>query len=55
MSTATLVPIVKNKEGNLCDADNNHAIAISTAISKLFEFVLLQRMTICFNGSMSDQ
>ena len=35
-----IVPLVKCKTGNLSDVNNYRAIAISTAISKVFESVL---------------
>ena len=35
-----IVPLVKCKTGNLADVDNYRAIAISTALSKIFEAVL---------------
>ena len=35
-----LVPLVKNKAGNLSDINNYKAIAISPALSKLFECLL---------------
>ena len=39
-----LVPVVKNKCGNLTDKNNYLPIAIATVVSKLFEFVLLERI-----------
>ena len=38
---STIVPLVKNKSGNLSDIDNYRAIAISAAVSKVFESVIL--------------
>ena len=35
-----LVPLVKCKSGDLSDVNNYRAIAISTALSKLFEHVI---------------
>jgi endonuclease/exonuclease/phosphatase family metal-dependent hydrolase len=37
----TLVPLLKNKSGDLSDVNNYRAIALSNSISKLFEDVLL--------------
>ena len=45
MATAIVVSFVKSNGGILRDANNYRAIAISTEISKMFEYVLLQRMT----------
>jgi hypothetical protein len=38
---SVLVPIVKNKNGDLTDANNYRAIALSNSITKIFESVLL--------------
>jgi len=38
---STIVPLVKNKNGDLTSLDNYRAIAISNALSKLFETVIL--------------
>ena len=38
----TLVPLLKNKTGNISDVNNYRAIALSNSISKLLEDVLLQ-------------
>ena len=37
----TIVPIVKNKCGNITDSNNYRPIALATIVSKLFESVLL--------------
>ena len=37
----TIVPIIKNKCGNLADSNNYNLIAIATIVSKLFEFIVL--------------
>ena len=42
MSTI-IVPLVKDKKGDLCDVNNYRPIAITTVISKLFEIILLER------------
>ena len=39
---AVLIPLVKNKNGNLADVDNYRAIAIANAVSKLLQ-VLMKR------------
>ena len=41
MIEATIVPIIKNKCGNLADSNNYMPIAIATIVSKLFESVIL--------------
>ena len=35
-----IVPLVKNKTGDFSDPNNYRAIALSTALSKIFEFIL---------------
>ena len=39
----TIVPIIKNKCGNLADSNNYRPIAIATIVSKLFEFIILYK------------
>ena len=41
MIETTIVPIVKNKSGNLSDSSNYRPIVLATIISKMFESVLL--------------
>ena len=41
LNKTTIVPIVKNKSGNLSDSNNYRPIAIATITSKLLESVLL--------------
>ena len=41
---SVLIPIVKNKCGDLTNADNYRPIALSSVMSKLLEIVLLKRM-----------
>ena len=41
---AVLLPLVKNKNGNLSDVNNYRAIAISNAITKLLEEVLMKHL-----------
>ena len=38
---ATLVPIVKDKLGNICSSDNYRSIAISSLILKIFDCVII--------------
>ena len=55
LSSAVLVPLVKNKGGDLSDVNNYRAIAISTALSKILEFVLLQRLLAWKKPDISDE
>ena len=41
MIETTIVPIVKNKSGNLSDSNNYRPIALATIVSKMLESVLL--------------
>ena len=43
MIETTIVPIVKNKSGNLTDSSNYRPIALATIFSKMFESVLLMK------------
>ena len=49
----TIVPIVKNKSGNLSDSNNYRPIALATIVSKILESVLLikcgEYLTSCDN------
>ena len=38
---STLVPIIKDKLGNLCSSDNYRSIAISSLILKIFDWVMI--------------
>ena len=38
---STLVPIIKDKMGNLCSSDNYRSIAISSLVLKIFDWVLI--------------
>ena len=38
---STLVPLVKDKLGNLCSSDNYRSIAISSLILKIFDWVMI--------------
>ena len=41
-----IVPIIKNKSGNIGDKNNYRPVALGTAISKLFELVLLDKIEL---------
>ena len=43
--STTIVPLVKVKCGDLSDVENYRAIMISNAITKVFEFVLFDKLT----------
>ena len=45
---AVVVPLVKCKTGNLADINNYRAIAISTALSKLFESVTIAKRVFTY-------
>ena len=38
---STLVPILKDKLGNICADDNYHSIAISSLVLKIFDWVII--------------
>ena len=38
---STLVPILKDKLGNICAADNYRSIAISSSLLKIFDWVII--------------
>ena len=44
MIKSVLVPVVKNKTRSITDKSNYRPIAISTVLSKVFEFVLFGKM-----------
>lgn len=46
-----VIPIVKNKHGNLSDIDNYRAITLSPCISKLFEMCLLEQYSDIWQSS----
>ena len=48
--SSVIVPVVKNKTGDLLDVNNYRAIAVSNAISKLFESVLLEHVVTAADG-----
>ena len=37
-----IIPLIKNKTGDLSDVNNCRAIALATSMSKIFEYILLQ-------------
>jgi len=41
LTKTTIVPMVKNKAGDISDMNNYHAIALSTSMSKVLESILL--------------
>ena len=50
-----MVPLVKCKSGDLSDVNNYRAIAISTAVSKLFEHVVSDAVQTATTGSSYDK
>ena len=46
-----LIPIVKNKRGSLQDSNNYRAIALSSIMGKVFDWVLLELYSNSFNTS----
>ena len=49
---AVIIPLVKCKTGDLSDVNNYRAIAISTAVSKILEHILLDLLQV---GEVADQ
>ena len=45
--SSVLIPIVKDKSGDVMDKGNYRPIALSSVISKAFEVLLLDRMEYC--------
>ena len=43
LTMTTLVPLLKNKSGDIADVNNYRAIALSNAASKIVESVMLER------------
>ena len=41
LTLSTLVPLIKDKLGNLCSSDNYRSIAISSLILKIFDWVVI--------------
>ena len=50
-SDTILVPILKDKKGNITDPDNYRPIAITSVASKLFENIMLSRIKSCLYTS----
>ena len=48
--TVVLVPIVKNKAGNVNSIDNYRPIALSNMFSKILEISILGRIEVFFNN-----
>ena len=61
MMVTVIAPIIKNKAGDLSDNNNYRPIALATVASKLFESLILSRVSIllttCANqfGFKKDQ
>ena len=51
MIKTTIVPVIKNKCGNLADSNNYRPIAIATIVSKLYESTILYK---CEDFSIKD-
>jgi len=49
LTQTTLVPLLKNKSGDVTDINNYRVIALSSCLSKLFEFLIL---TCCKSHDM---
>jgi len=45
MLTVTLVPVIKNKAGKIGSLDNYRPIALASILSKVFEKMLLDRIS----------
>ena len=46
MMVTVIAPIIKNEAGNLSDNNNYRPIALATVASKLFESLILSRVSI---------
>ena len=44
MLNSVIVPLVKNKNGDLSDKNNYRPIALSSTVSKVLEYVFLNRL-----------
>ena len=49
MIKTTVVPVIKNKCGNLADSNNYRPIAIATIVSKLYESTILYKCEYFLN------
>ncbi len=49
-----IVPIIKDKQGNASDKDNYRPLAITCVISKVFEFLVLQRCKVFMHTSSNQ-
>ena len=58
MTRTTIVPVIKNKCGNLADSNNYRPIAIATIVSKLYEPTILYKceafLKTCDNQSLDS-
>jgi len=50
----TIVPICKNKNGNMCDTSNYRPVAVVTVVSKLLEHFILSNISL-FLGTTANQ
>ena len=48
---STVVPLIKNKSGDLTSKDNYRPIAINSILSKMFEFIILNRYSTLLETS----
>ena len=44
--TQSVIPLIKSKSGDLADVNNDRAIYVSTAISKLFESIIAEHVCL---------
>ena len=44
---SVIIPLVKDKSGNLSNVNHYRAIAVSTSMSKLFESIIAREVTSC--------
>ena len=49
-----IVPLIKDKKGDICDKDNYRPIALTCIMSKIFELVLLSKLDDYFTTSPSQ-
>ena len=54
MMNTIIVPILKDKNGDIQDCDNYRPLALTCIFSKLFEFVILHRYRDLFNTSCNQ-
>ena len=49
-----IIPLIKNKTGDICDTNNYRPIAQVTAISNILEIVILDRIECCIDTSFNQ-